>query len=239
MADHREAAYGGDALLRIGGVAFIAAGILILTSFFFPRPDDPSDHAAFLALLVENAGLTQAIMLAVPLGIWALVIGVAGIQSSIIGGAGGALARLGLYGVLGGTAVITVQFALGAGAVIEGAEADAGVVLWAAATYVRSFGMMVVWLALAAVGVGMVTSGVYSAWSGWMPIVLGVAMVGVSVVTIVAGATLLAATISGGLAALTALWAVSIGIWITRRTARGRSALATADARGGDATQVG
>jgi hypothetical protein len=230
MADHRGAAYRADDFQRVGGAALIAAGVLILTSFGFPRPDDPADHAGFLALLVENAGLTKAIILAVPLGIWALVIGVTAIQSSIAGRAGDAFARIGLYGVLGGTAVITVQFALAAGALIEGATADAGVVLWAAATYVRSFGMMVLWLALASVGVGMVTSAVYPAWSGWVPIGLGVAMAGVSLVAIVAGATLMTAIISGGLAALTALWAVSLGIWIARRATRERSALPAATA---------
>lgn len=229
--------HGADASQRIGGPALIVAGVLILTSFFFPRPDDPADHAAFLGLLVENPAATHAILLAVPLGIWALVIGVAGIQTSIVAGTGAAPARLGLYGVVGGAAVITVQFALGSGAVSEGVVGQTGVALWASATYVRSFGMLVMWLALASVGAGMLASAPYPAWSGWVPIVLGVAMAGVSVVTILAGATLPATIISGGLAALTALWAMAVGIWITRRSTRGR-ATPVGDARLGDATRT-
>jgi hypothetical protein len=235
MTIHRDA-HGADASQRIGGPAFIAAGVLFLTSVFFPRPDDPADHAAFLELLVENAALTQAILLTVPLGIWALVVGVAGIQRSIVGGTGASLARLGLYGVVGGAAVATVQFALASGAVSEGAAGETGVALLAAATYVRSFGMLVMWLALATVGVGILASALYPAWSGWVVIVVGVAMVGVNLLTIVAGATLTTTIISGGLAALTALWAIAIGIWITSRAVHQQSMVGGADVRTGDAT---
>ena len=235
MTIHRDA-HAADPSQRIGGAAFIAAGVLILTSAFFPKPNDPADHAAFLGLLVDNAALTQAILLAVPVGIWALVVGVAGIRHSIVGGTGAAPARLGLYGVVGGAAIITVQFALSSGAVSEGAAGEIGVALWAAATYVRSFGMLVMWLALATVGVGILASATYPAWSGWVPTVLGVAMVGVSVLTIVAGASVPAMILSGGLAALTALWAIALGIWMTSRGVHQQSAVGGADVRTGDAT---
>jgi hypothetical protein len=56
-------------LQRIGAVALIVGGILIFPNVLFPRPDDPSDHAWFLSLLVENISQTKVVMLAVPL-VW-------------------------------------------------------------------------------------------------------------------------------------------------------------------------
>jgi hypothetical protein len=208
-----------DGLRWIGGVALIVGGTLILTNALFPRPDNPSDYANFLARMVENSARTQAVLLAVPMGLWILLIGIAGIYRSIMERLAASWASAGLYLFLVGTALATVQFALGAGALAEAMRGavETGVYLLAAGSYVRSFGMTVLWLGLFFVAIGMLMSTVYPRWAGWALLVLGVAMVMVSGVAITTGATQLTMAISGIVATLTAFWAVVVGVWITRR----------------------
>jgi len=227
MARDMQAAPKGTRLGRGGGLALVVAGLLVLSSVLFPRPDDPSNYAEFLALLVDNAARTRVVLLAVPLGIWVLAAAVVAIQRSLVDGLAAGWLRLGTCGVLVGTAAITVQFGLGAGALAEGVSgaADTGVILLAAAAYVRAFGMMVFWLGLALVGVGMLTSGAYPRWIGVPAVALGLSMVVVSSLSITTGVTLLTVAISGVIAALTALWAVVLGIASARR---GRPAMHTA-----------
>lgn len=237
MSDRTTAAFTGDPLARIGGIALIVGGILILTSVAFPRPDDPADHAGFLARLIEQAGLTTAIMLTVPAGILALAIGIVGISSNIGAPMPAAIARIGLFGVLVGAAVIMVQFGLGAGALVEGST-DVGVTLWASAGFVRTYGMLVTWFALGGVGVAMAMSDRYPSWIGGSLGVFGVAMVLASALAIVTGPTLLTVGLSSGVAALTAVWAVLAGAWLTRRTVGESSRHAAPDADASGATRT-
>lgn len=214
QTDHRTT----DMWRRIATVTLIAAGILILTSVFFPSPDDPADYAGFLALLADNVGRTQAVILAVPVGIWALAIGTVAIYHSMEGKAASAGVGAGSLAVLIGAAAATVQFGLGSAALAEaaGGGSDAGVALWAGATYVRSFGMLVLWSGLAAVGLGMLTTRAYPRGLGVPPIVLGIAMVVVSGAAVLAGPTKAATLASGGLAGLTAIWSIALGTWLGR-----------------------
>lgn len=205
---------------RIAAVTLIAAGILMLTSIFFPRPDDPADYAGFLALLVENVGRTQAVMLAVPVGAWALAIGTVAIYRSMeLTTAAAAGVGVGSLAALIGAAAVTVQFGLASAALAESASGgpDAGVALWAGATYVRSFGMLVLWSGLAVLGMGMVASREHPKVLGFPVIFLGIAMVVVSGATILAGPTKAATLASGGLAGLTAIWSLVLGVWLGRR----------------------
>lgn len=213
QTDHRTT----DMWRRIATVSLIAAGILILTSVFFPSPDDPADYAGFLALLADNVGRTQVVILAVPVGIWALAIGTVAIYCSIEGTtAASAGVGAGSLAVLIGAAAVTVQFGLGSAALAEaaGGGSDAGVALWAGASYVRSFGMLVLWSGLAAVGLGMLTTRAYPRGLGVPPIVLGIAMVVVSGAAVLAGPTKAATLASGGLAGLTAIWSIALGTWL-------------------------
>lgn len=214
MAQEMQAEPKRHLLGRVGGVVLVVAGVLVLSSVSFPRPDDPSDYAEFLALLVENAARTRVVLVAVPVGIWVFAAGIVAIQRSIGDGRASGWARLGTYGVLVGAAAITVQFGLAAGALAEGANGaeDTGVILLAAAAYVRAFAMMVFWLGLGLTGISMLTSGVYPRWSGVPALALGLSMVILSGLSITTGMTLLTTAISGALAALTALWALVLGI---------------------------
>jgi hypothetical protein len=142
----------------------------------------------------------------------------AAIYRSIADDAAVIWARLGFYLLIIGTALTSIQFALGAGAVSEGAKAtpDTGMILLAATIYVRSFGIMITWIALAWIGIGMLKSKVYTKWIGWSIAMLGSAMVNLCGIYIITEVTLLKMAVSGLLAKLTAIWAVVLGIWIMR-----------------------
>lgn len=202
---------------RFAPVAFVLAGLLILTAALFPTADDPADYGGFLAVLVDNIGRTRVVLLTVPLGIWLFAVAVASLGPSETRQASVWL-RVGLLGVVVGAAAVTVQFALGAAAVdVHLGDAAGGSELWAAATYVRSFGMLILWAGLAAVGAAVLTEGLAARWLGIVAIVLGVGMVAVSVVAIVGGPSPVTALATGGLAALTAVWAMGLGLSLYRR----------------------
>ena len=78
--------------------------------------------------------------------------------------------------------------------------------------------IIVYWLALAFVGMGMVLSRVYPQWLNWPPLVLGVATAVVAgVPTTLNGFDDTTELIFSVLAGLTTLWALAMGVWITRR----------------------
>jgi hypothetical protein len=194
----------------------VAAGLLILASVLFPRPDDPTDYANFLALLDRHRGRTMFVLLAVPIGIWALAAGIGLVCRAIPMGRAAAVARLGFYGVLVGTAVVTVQFALSVAALAEGLDSAVRLPLWVAAIHVRSFSMTITWLGLAGVGLGIVTSRVYARWIGWMALGLGIGLGATSALSIGTGLNRPLIAITGGMAALTAVWAILAGVSVAR-----------------------
>ena len=221
----------GDVLQRIGGASFIVGAILLLVfNALFPRVDDPSDVPLVLAELADNETLSLITFLGLAIGLWAVMIGVVGVYRSISSGGAAAWARLGFYGIIVGTTLATVGNA--AGMAGTGAAAD-----WVAAgsgtdttTYsitatlnavsTSTFNMFIIanWLALVFLGIGMVSSGVYPKWLGWPPLVLG------AVTVVVAGFPLALSDTSqtlditfGVLAGLTTLWALVLGVWISRK----------------------
>ncbi len=223
MADQIVNRGGTTGWQRVASVALTAAGLLILTSLLFPRPVDAADHAGFLSLLADNAGRTKVVTLAVPVGIWALAAGVSAISRCAVDSAGSAWFVLGRYAVLAGSAVVTVQFALGTAALAEATSGsfDTGLVLWVAATFVRLFGMLLVWAGVALVGLGMLTNGGYPRWIPWSPLVLGVGVVLASAIAILEGPSTDMAAASSGLAALTAIWLVLFGLRLRRHVPAG------------------
>lgn len=224
----------GDVLQRIGGVSFIAGAILLAVfNAVLPRADDPANLGKVIQEIVDaRGGLWEVSHLLLAVGIWALMIGVVGVYRSIDTGAGAVWARLGFYGVIVGTALWTVLFALeglGLPQVVELWEKASGAdkpSLFQAASSISLLNMglfsmviIVYWLALLFLGIGMVLSAVYPRWLGWSIIILGVATVAaVGIPQAFAGASQIVTNVlfvvfSG----LSTLWALAIGIWVARK----------------------
>lgn len=96
----------------------------------------------------------------------------------------------------------------------SGNSLDAGGVLWAGATHIRSFAMLAIWIGLGFAGIGLLRGVTNGRWMAWSPILLGVVMTVASIAAIVAGPTKTASAVSGGVAGLTALWAIILGLWL-------------------------
>lgn len=203
-----------DVRSSITRVAFVASGILILTSVLFPVPADPGNYSEFLSLMVENSGRTQAVLLAVPIGIWALAVGVLTLNPMLRNAWSAAMVQSGAYLMLIGAGAVTVQFGVGNAALAEasGNSLDAGGVLWAGATHIRSFAMLAIWIGLGLAGIGLLRGVTTARWMAWTPILLGVVMTVASIAAIVDGPTKTASTVTGGVAGLTALWAIILGL---------------------------
>lgn len=200
-------------------VALVAAGALILTSAMFPSPDDPSDFAGFVELLAANAAVTRFVLVAVPVGIWALVAGIALVQTRTRNPTAAVWLRLGTGALLIGAAAITVQFGLGGAALQQQLDGvpDASA-LWAAATYVRSFAMLIFWAGLGAVGAAvLLDSDIAARWLGYVVILLAVGMVAASLTSILAGPTKVLSLATGATAGVTAIWSITLGLSHARR----------------------
>lgn len=114
-------------------------------------------------------------------------------------------------------AVVTVQFGLGHAALSERLTGGSdGTVLWAGSTYVRSFSLILLALGLLAMGVGLLRQLVVPRLLAGAIVPVAVALVVVMVMAIVGGLTLGLQLASGGLAALTAVWLVVVGLTLSR-----------------------
>ncbi len=219
----------GDVLQRLGGIGFIIGGILTLVfSALYPRPEDPANTQQALAKFAENEALSTIVFLGMAVGFWALMIGVLAVYRSIATGGAAAWARLGFYGVIVGTTVFTVGAAIGwaatgAAAVLGGTEPGTQAYSTAAAlgmlgNSIWYMTVIVEWLALAFLGIGMLLSTVYPKWMGWVLLILGALIVVVTGIPQAVGDPSQAlGLIFGVLAGLTSIWAVVVGIWVTRR----------------------
>lgn len=223
----------GDVLSRIAGISFIVgAALLLVFNALLPRVSDPTNTQAVLQNIAANrGGFWELDHLLLAAGIWGLMIGVVGVYRSISTGAAAVWARLGFYGVIVGTTLWSVLFAL------EGLGLATVVGKWAAASgadkatlfLVASsigqltegmFSMTIIayWMALTFVGIGMALSTVYPKWLGWTLIVLSVAIVAaVGVPQALTGMSRTLQLLFIALSILTTLWALVIGIWITRK----------------------
>jgi hypothetical protein len=223
----------GDVLQRIAGISFIVGAVLLLVfNILLPRVTDPTDMQAVLQSIAANrGGFWELAHLLLAAGIWGLMMGIVGVYRSISTGGAAVWARLGFYGVIVGTTLWSVTFALeglglaavvGKWAMASGAD-KATLFLVASSVGQISTGMfsmtiIAYWLALTFVGVGMALSTVYPKWLGWVLLILGVltvAVVGVpqALTTINQTYQILFAVLS----ILTTLWALVIGVWITRK----------------------
>jgi hypothetical protein len=220
----------GDVLQRVGSAGFIIGAILlVIFNVLLPRAADPSSTQAVLQKWGGQEVLTQICALLLAVGIWAVMLGVAGVYRSISAG-GAAWARLGFYGIVVGTAMWAVNFALtmaAAGAAANWLAAPAAgqataysvaASLYAASAAVETMSIIVFWLALVFLGIGMVLSTVYPRWMGWVGIVLGIATVAaVGIIEAFAGPSSTLELTFMVLSLLTTLWALVIGIWVARK----------------------
>jgi hypothetical protein len=215
--------HNGDVLQRIAGVAFILGSIAtIVFDVLGPRVDDFSDMAKVYAALSDNPDLNKLAFFGLAVGIWLLVAGFMGVYRSITTGAASAWARLGFYGVVVSAGLISAAFALFVGAIMAAEQGQTAIPTMAAIVTagLSLFAVAVVgwWLALAFVGLGMLLSTVYPKWTGWVLLVLGIVTVGLSgVPSVFSTPTENQQLIFAVLAGLTSLWALVVGLWITRR----------------------
>jgi len=224
----------GDALQRLGSLCLsVGAIVLVISNILLPRPDDPGNVGKYIATVAfTRGGLWEASHFFLAVGLWALMIGLAGVYRSISAGAGATWARLGFYGVIVGTTLWTVFLALdglGLPRVVDmwqkapGADRST-LFLVAEALGMLDLGLVsmtiiVYWLALSFVGIGMALSSLYPKWMGWALIILGaVTMVAVGLPQAFAGASALVTNyLFGALALLSTIWAFVLGLWIYRR----------------------
>ena len=223
-----ESSTKGDVLQRIAGVSFIVGGILLLVlNALFPRADDPSDTQQVLTELADNETFVLVIFMGLAVGAWALMIGVVGVYRSITTGGAAAWVRLGFYGVTVGTTLFTAAIAVGiatTGAAVEQGGTELGTAAYIVAVALNAIGnslfymsVIVLWLALAFLAIGIILSTVYPKWLGWPLLILGAATVVVGFILSLSDPTQALDYTFGVLAGLTTVWAIAIGVIITRR----------------------
>lgn len=219
----------GDVLQRvtpvgliIGGVFSLAANAIFLTSL---RAVDPNSLASTVLTYSDNELLGKIGALARAVGIWAMVVGFTNVHHFIRVGAGAAWARVGFYGLVIGGSGLTVAEGLAFGAI----QAAAG---WAAAPADLTLGtanslflasrstydlsVIAFWSALLVIGFAWTRTNVYPLWAAWSLLGLGAWTTALAIVR------LFNATAALGLAialpiGLTSVWAVVVGIWLTRK----------------------
>ena len=225
-----QESYRGDVLQKIAGLGFIVGGILtVVSNAIFPRADDPSVVTQVLESYADNETLSQLSYLGITMGVIAIMIGTVGLYRNISTGGAASWARLGFYGVIVGTTLWSISTAIGL-AVVEtavdwvaaGSAMDISAYSVAAALNAASFSMfdmtiLVYWLALVFLAIGMVLSSAYPKWLSWILLVASIAIVAIGIPRFFTEPTQLTEYIFAVAAGLTSVWALAIGIWITRR----------------------
>lgn len=223
----------GDTLQRMAGISFIVGAVLVMfVNIFFPRASDPSDTQAWIQAWANAGSFFKVINLIMAAGMWAMVIGSAGIYRSHITGASAAWTRLGFYGVLIGVTLwtLTAISGIGISSVLEqmgkSAEPAKGTLLLVASSLmsmmntVWSMSILVFWLALTFLGIGMLLGAVYPKWLSWSILVLSV----LTWLTVGIPQTLggLSSPVTNVffpvLAGLSLVWALVMGIWTLRKS---------------------
>ena len=80
-----------DALLRLTSISLILGGILTLAAnVIFPRADESNSLLSNVTSFADNEATGRLAALGIAIGIWAIVVGFAGIYRSIESGAAAA-----------------------------------------------------------------------------------------------------------------------------------------------------
>ena len=215
----------GDVLQRIAGIGFIVGAVATLAGNVVLRiiaAETPTERG-------ETEPVERIALLVLIMGFWALLVGAVGIYRSLSTGTAAVWARLGFYGILGGTTLATVSLAIdlaassaaafwvAAGAITGTSEYAVAVSLNVIANSVFDVTIVGYWLALLALGIGMVLSDTYPRWLGWGLLVLGAVVVAASVPRLFTGSTPILDIVFAIPAGLTSIWALVLGVWVTRK----------------------
>ncbi len=221
-----------EGLQRIAGAALIVgAVVLIVGNGLAPRVDEPGDPGAVIENVVDNATQGKAVFLAIVVGLWLLVLGFAGVYRSIATGTGATLARVSFYAFVAGTAAFTVVAGLfGPGLAVvaeQWAELDASAdkdamfqafsALYWATTGIFSATVIAYWGALLVLSIGIAVSGAYPVWLGWVGAVTSAAVIVVGAIYPFVDLTQGLELTFAGVAFLSTLWALALGIVLARR----------------------
>ena len=229
MTQHQGIAK-GDALQRIGSAGFILGAILFgISGLMMPHANTPtSDLQQMLKPLGEHQFITQLSSLLMAIGFWAALIGITGINCSIIAG-GTVWARLGFYFTVTGTVLWTVSLALDVAVASAIANWLAAPIVskdaaWMVVASLSAFGRgmvpmtwIVYWLALTLLNVAMILSSVYPRWLGWAGLIVSIPVIALGIVQIFTPRSIALTLIFSVLMLLTTLWYLATGIWIARK----------------------
>ena len=221
-----------DPTQKIGGVALMVGAVVLIVfsalKVIVWREDTLEEYFESIA---GNAVLWKVDNLLLAAGFWAIMVGVVGVHRSTPAGAAAAWTRLGLYGLIVGTALWTVELAavgLGLPSVARDLDGAVGadktllfnVALsqYRTALELQNMSIMVYWLSLAVLGLGMTRGPLYSTWVGWAAVILGATTALVGVALALAGQGLW--PVFAVLSFLTLAWALALGFAITLTTLR-------------------
>lgn len=222
----------GDTLQRLAGISFILGAVLVMfVNILFPRGSDPSDTRGWIQAWANAGSFFKLLNLILAAGMWALMIGAAGIYRSHISGSAAAWTRMGFYGVIVGTVLwtLTAVSGIGMSSVLDqwgkSTEPAKSTTLLIASSHMYmmttlwSMSILVFWLALTFLGIGMVLGAVYPKWLSWSLVVLSVLtwlMVGIPQ-TLGGLSSPVTNVFFPILTGLSLLWALVTGILILRK----------------------
>jgi hypothetical protein len=219
----------GDTFQKFGSKGFIIGAILLVTSgLLMPYASTPASNLQeMLKPLGEYQYRTMLSSLLGMIGFWAVLIGLAGVNRSIVT-SGGVWAPLGFYFAIIGTALWTVCWALDiatASAVANwlSAPIDGKEAAWSMAGTLSAFGRGIVpstwilyWLALAFLNVSMIQSEIYPPWLGWAGLIVSIPMIALGIVQVFTPRSITLTLFFSILMLLTTLWNLAAGIWVAR-----------------------
>ena len=223
--------YKGGAVQKIAGFSLIGFVVLLAVGAALrPSADVEDARSAIQTIADNNGGRWQIVHIVIALSFFSLMIGIAGIYRSISSGQAAAWARLGFYLAIAGATVRSVFLAVegvGRAAVAEqweaatGGDKDTVFLVFSSLDGVleglRSMTDIVNGLSFAFVGVAILLSTVYSRWLGWTILVAGAGWIVVGLVIGTDGLTDAVNAPFTIVIALTVVWALAMGVVITRR----------------------
>ena len=223
----------GDVFQKIAGVAFIVGAILlVIGNIIIPRDADPGIVMEVLEDTADNAGgYVEVVFLILAVGFVSMLLGVAGVHRSSSTGAAAAWARLGFFSFIAATALfvlITTLFGIGLtwvaaewDAMAAGADKDAMFQAFSALYWMLNgaFSVVVVvyWAAVLVLFIGIAISPVYPTWLGWVGLITAAALVVVGFVIAFADLSKGLDYTVGALIGLSTIWALALGVVITRK----------------------